>query len=209
MAAVMLPEPLQFPSLDAATTESDLDVFKTSILQNISWQPLLSVSTHSQSKAGSSPHSTHLVMVLETERELSKPFKPMPPSCETRTPFIFIPRCKLDISPCEGLSSSSDDKLESVALPGQFVRAFLSSLGLSLGRDVNVIAHADDDRSWTYSRCQMTDFSSFSQDEATVLSNQGRLGCWATVLLTRLDGEARGDVSRWDLRFMIQRVVVC
>lgn len=131
---------------------------------------------------------------------------------DTRTPFIFLP-CRLHVSPCDAPSeqfqtpsSSFQGKLESVALPGDVVRGFLSgSLPRWRGRSVRDQlgpAHFDDEDAWVFSRCIMADFSGMSDDEAANISSQGRLGCWASVTLTQ---QASG---RWDLGFLIHRLVV-
>lgn len=161
-----------------------------------SWQPL---------PGGDNTDQTRLVMMFATGGQHNSS------AARDQTPFIFSP-CQLDISPFEdaprhlGLGSPTSDcgKLESAAIPGDMVRGFLSSpLPLWQGRSVVLgSAHFDDNDAWAFSRCTLVGFSDMGSYEAETLSRTGRLGCWASVTLTR---QACG---RWDLGFLIQRLVV-
>jgi hypothetical protein len=82
--------------------------------------------------------------------------------------------------------------------------------------------HFDDGDEWVYSRCLLADYTNFREDEAEVLSEHGRLCCWASVLLRPLplphrseeeeEGEGEGGSGsgdgRWELEFVVQRVGV-
>lgn len=126
-----------------------------------------------------------------------------------QTPFVFFP-CQLDISPLQDGQdipqhpTSNSGKLESVAIPGDMVRGFLSGpLPLWQGRLVVLgPAHFDDSDAWVFSRCTLAGFSEMGSYEAETLSGTGRLGCWASVTLTR---QACG---RWYLGFLIHRLVI-
>jgi hypothetical protein len=48
---------------------------------------------------------------------------------------------------------------------------------------VRIQRHFDDAADWVFSRCLLADFTSFRDDEADALSSQGRLCCWASVVL--------------------------
>ncbi|KAK4210321.1 hypothetical protein QBC37DRAFT_428996 [Rhypophila decipiens] len=162
------------------------------------WQPL--PNTHDGTE------ETRLVMIFTTRDPRARWANQ-----EAQTPFVFVP-CQLDISPCEGLSEqlglsrTGHGKLECVGLPGDIVRAVLSGpLPLWHGtavRDELGVSHFDDEDPWAFSRCIMADFSGMGSEEAALLSREGRLGCWASVTLTR---QASG---RWDLGFLIHRLVV-
>ena len=161
-----------------------------------SWQPLPGSGNADQ---------TRLVMIFATggQHNNSAP--------RDQTPFIFFP-CQLDIRPFEdvpqhlglGPHTSDGGKLESVAIPGDMVQGFLSGrLPLWQGRSVMLgSAHFDDNDAWVFSRCTLAGFSEMGSCEAETLSRTGRLGCWASVTLTR---QACG---RWDLGFLIHRLVV-
>lgn len=153
-----------------------------------------------------SPQETRLVMMFATRGQGASHN-----NVDAQAPFIFVP-CQLDISNCDELSEQlgssppAVEKLECVGLPGDFVRAFLSGImlprrGMTEGDQLGA-AHFDDGDPWVFSRCIMADFSGMSSEEAAFLSRDGRLGCWASVTLTR---QASGT---WDLGFLIHRLVV-
>jgi hypothetical protein len=79
---------------------------------------------------------------------------------------------------------------------------------------VQIQRHFDDADDWVFSRCLLADFTGFREDEAEVLSAQGRLCCWASVVLQpqrRLDGghgEGEGEEGKWELGFVVHRVGV-
>ncbi|KAL2170759.1 hypothetical protein VTG60DRAFT_4414 [Thermothelomyces hinnuleus] len=50
---------------------------------------------------------------------------------------------------------------------------------------IRIQPHFDDADDWVFSRCLLADFTGFREDEAEVLSAQGRLCCWASVVLQR------------------------
>ncbi|KAM7200179.1 hypothetical protein V8F20_005397 [Naviculisporaceae sp. PSN 640] len=169
-------------------------------------QGAIETSWHPLPDTDDSPQETRVVMMFATGCQRTSHN-----NVDPATPFIFVP-CQLDISSCEqfsgqsGSSSSCVEKLECVGLPGDFVRAFLSGVLLPGGgmsdSDQLGAAHFDDDDPWVFSRCIMTDFSGMGSEEAAFLSREGRLGCWASVTLTR---QASGT---WDLGFLIHRLVV-
>lgn len=70
--------------------------------------------------------------------------------------------------------------------------------------------HFDDADDWVFSRCLLADFTGFREDEAEVLSSQGRLCCWASVVLQPQPDEGAGGEGegRWQLGFVVQRVGV-
>jgi hypothetical protein len=68
--------------------------------------------------------------------------------------------------------------------------------------------HADDGAEWVYSRCLLVDFTGFCEDEAEALSAQGRLCCWASVVLHPVVEQADGTTVTWDLGFVVHRVGV-
>lgn len=178
----------QSSSGDTATTQDRDDM--------ASWQPLPRDSNTDQ---------VRLVMMFATGRQHYNS------AARDQTPFVFFP-CHLDISPFEGVPqhlglgsfTSDSGKLESVAIPGDMVGRFLSRpLPLWQGRSVMLgSAHFDDNDTWVFSRCTLAGFSEMSSYEAETLSRTGRLGCWASVTLTR---QASG---RWDLGFLVHRLVV-
>ncbi|KAG7284907.1 hypothetical protein NEMBOFW57_009522 [Staphylotrichum longicolle] len=71
--------------------------------------------------------------------------------------------------------------------------------------------HFDDADDWVFSRCLLADFTGFREDEAEALSAQGRLCCWASVVLQPLpqsqsEGEEQG-VRMWELGFVVERTL--
>ncbi|KXX73222.1 hypothetical protein MMYC01_210480 [Madurella mycetomatis] len=91
-------------------------------------------------------------------------------------------------------------------------------------RKISVQTHFDDNDDWVASRCLLADFTGFCEDEAEALSSQGRLCCWASVVLqpvaeTGLDagggdttsggaGASAGGDVKWELGFVVHRVGV-
>ncbi|KAJ4297409.1 hypothetical protein N0V88_004331 [Collariella sp. IMI 366227] len=121
-------------------------------------------------------------------------------------------------------------KLEQIALPGALVRTLLSrfegdtttlsapsssssssSSQQSLSRTkrgdrrIQIQRHFDDNDEWVFSRCLLADFTGFREEDAETLSSQGRLCCWASVVL---QPQAHGDGDKWELGFVVQRVGV-
>ena len=119
---------------------------------------------------------------------------------QVSTPLIHIPSCRLDV---DELRAFEHVKLERVALPRTIVQTLLSHMVLP--RDAQVIGqpHFDDSDEWVYSRCLLADFSGMAEDEATLLSNEGRLCCWVSVVLTRSD---HGEQT-WDLCFVVHKIL--
>ena len=95
-------------------------------------------------------------------------------------------------------------KMERVAVPASAIRTLLSGLVLP-GGDMNSLAHFDDDDEWVYSRCILADFSGLGDEEASRLSAEGRLCCWASVVLTRVNGD--DGRSQWDVGLVVHRVL--
>lgn len=110
------------------------------------------------------------------------------------TPLIHIPHCRLEITEFE-----HGGMIERVALPRAVVHTMLSRLPLPDGMGPR---HFDDDDEWVFSRCLLSDFSGLDADEAAWLSSQGRLCCWASVVLMR-----HGDRGVWDLGVVVHRVL--
>ncbi|KAK4129051.1 hypothetical protein N657DRAFT_676736 [Parathielavia appendiculata] len=177
-------------------------------------------------------------------------------------PLMHFPHCRLEVAdfPLDNAASTtSQGKLEQVALPGPLVRTFLSrfeseqllvfseaggphsasppspspspspspttsssntsSTAKPSERRVQVQRHFDDGDDWVFSRCLLADFTGFRDDEAEVLSAQGRLCCWASVVLQpqqrpreqqqRQQHEGLGQVQgKWELGFVVHRVGV-
>lgn len=120
----------------------------------------------------------------------------------TTTPLVHIPHCRLEVASVHDPAHPA--KIEQVALPRRTVQAFLSSLPLPPGSSPPpaAAAHFDDASEWVYSRCLLADFSEFGEDEAARLSAQGRMCCWASVVLMR---DAAGE-GAWDLGFVVHKV---
>ena len=80
-------------------------------------------------------------------------------------------------------------------------------------QQLTIQRHFDDADDWVFSRCLLADFTGFREDEAEILSAQGRLCCWASVVL-RPRGDLEEDASEeaaegaWELGFVVQRVGV-
>lgn len=110
------------------------------------------------------------------------------------TPLIHIPHCRLEITEFE-----HGGMIERVALPRAVVHTMLSRLPLPDGMGPR---HFDDDDEWVFSRCLLSDFSGLDAAEAAWLSSQGRLCCWASVVLMR-----HGDRGVWDLGVVVHRVL--
>lgn len=110
------------------------------------------------------------------------------------TPLIHIPHCRLEITEFE-----HGGMIERVALPRAVVHTMLSRLPLPDGMGPR---HFDDDDEWVFSRCLLSDFSGLDAAEAAWLSSQGRLCCWASVVLMR-----HGDRGVWDLVVVAHRVL--
>ncbi|KAK0730959.1 hypothetical protein B0H67DRAFT_563426 [Lasiosphaeris hirsuta] len=114
------------------------------------------------------------------------------------TPLVHIPHCRLKVASVHDPAHPA--KVEQVALPRRTVQAFLSGIPLPPG-SLPAAAHFDDASEWVYSRCLLADFSEFGEDEASHLSAQGRMCCWASVVLMRDAAE-----SAWDLGFVVHKV---
>lgn len=110
------------------------------------------------------------------------------------TPLIHIPHCRLEITEFE-----HGGMIERVALPRAVVHTMLSRLPLPDGMGPR---HFDDDDEWVFSRCLLSDFSGLDAAEAAWLSSQGRLCCWASVVLMH-----HGDRGVWDLGVVVHRVL--
>ncbi|KAK1833732.1 hypothetical protein QBC39DRAFT_345009 [Podospora conica] len=110
------------------------------------------------------------------------------------TPLIHIPHCRLEITEFE-----RGGMIERVALPRAVVHTMLSRLPFPDGVGPR---HFDDDDEWVYSRCLLSDFSGMDAAEAAWLSSQGRLCCWASVVLMR-----HGDRDVWDLGIVVHKVL--
>ncbi len=80
-------------------------------------------------------------------------------------------------------------------------------------QQLTIQRHFDDADDWVFSRCLLADFTGFREDEAEILSAQGRLCCWASVVL-QPRGDCEEDSSEeagegaWELGFVVQRVGV-
>jgi len=70
-------------------------------------------------------------------------------------------------------------------------------------KPVQIQPHFDDKDDWVFSRCLLADFTGFRDDEAEALSSQGRLCCWASVVL---QPPPQGAGDKWELGFIVQRV---
>jgi hypothetical protein len=142
-------------------------------------------------------------------------------------------------------AGTPNSRLEQVALPGPLVRTLLSRFESTIQqnpqptsslpspppppppssssrrrhkpteRRVQIQQHFDDADDWVSSRCLLADFTGFREDEAEVLSSQGRLCCWASVVLQPQpdenengEGQGQGERGKWQLGFVVQRVGV-
>jgi hypothetical protein len=149
--------------------------------------------------------------------------------------------CSAGFPPAAAAGAPSS-RLEQVALPGPLVRTLLSRFESTIQQNpqptssssspppssasssssrrrhkaaeqrVQIQQHFDDADDWVFSRCLLGDFTGFREDEAEVLSSQGRLCCWASVVLQpqpeEEDGEGQGERGKWQLGFVVQRVGV-
>ncbi|KAK1757896.1 hypothetical protein QBC47DRAFT_377221 [Echria macrotheca] len=121
------------------------------------------------------------------------------------TPFVHIPHCRLDMTTVCNIPHQSGH-IEEVALPGPTIRTLLTSL--TLPDDTlapSILSHFDDHDDWVHSRCVQSDFSGLGEHEARRLSDQGRLCCWASMMLRPGDTSTGG--LQWDLCFVIHKVV--
>ncbi|KAL2131604.1 hypothetical protein VTI74DRAFT_4820 [Chaetomium olivicolor] len=160
--------------------------------------------------------------------EIARDSAPLP-----APPLMHFPHCRLDITtfPAPDFTSStgttiSPGKVEQIALPGSLVRTLLSRfeeeptaqqqsqqqrpasrIEHPRERRVQIQRHFDDNDDWVFSRCLLADFTGFREDEAEVLSSQGRLCCWASVVL-QPQQEQQGSGDKWELGFVVQRVGV-
>ncbi|KAL1837702.1 hypothetical protein VTJ49DRAFT_3499 [Mycothermus thermophilus] len=98
-----------------------------------------------------------------------------------------------------------------------------------------ILPHFEDNHDWVYTRCLLAEFTGLRENDAMVLSRQGRLCCWASVMLYPLEEEGDGEDGRmgsgdggggaaarpagaqqedaprprlWELRFVVQKVRV-
>ncbi|KAK0734514.1 hypothetical protein B0T26DRAFT_635882 [Lasiosphaeria miniovina] len=201
-------------------------------MQHVAWHP---VPNPSELKSGMPPSLDLLVALWRTEQpgraadELSnitttklglRPRRnqqqPAASASAAPTPLIHIPQCRLEITSGDELlpigassASFSGGMLERVALPKSLVQPFLSRLPLPHGVSAGA-PHFDDDDEWVYSRCLLSDFTEMGEEGAAVLSQQGRLCCWASVVLMRyaVDGGGHDNTeAHWDLGFIVHRVL--
>ncbi|KAL2154541.1 hypothetical protein VTH82DRAFT_3217 [Thermothelomyces myriococcoides] len=56
---------------------------------------------------------------------------------------------------------------------------------------IRIQPHIDDSDDWVFSRCLLADFTGFREDDAEFLSSQGRLCCWASVVLQKQQAHPR------------------
>ncbi|KAK4044386.1 hypothetical protein C8A01DRAFT_42817 [Parachaetomium inaequale] len=207
------------------------------------------LSSPQQMQQDSPPEHAHqqLQQQLQQQDTFSTPPPLMHfPHCRLDiTTFPCPPHTNRDGTPFTGGSG----KLEQIALPGALVRTLLSRFkdGLqkqhqqqhqpppppphpsktrpSNGKErtpVHIQPHFDDADDWVFSRCLLADFTGFREDEAEVLSGQGRLCCWASVVLqpqqqqqgqhSQQEGEGEplqdNSSGKWELGFVVQRVGV-
>ncbi|KAL2124868.1 hypothetical protein VTJ04DRAFT_1233 [Mycothermus thermophilus] len=134
-----------------------------------------------------------------------------------RPPVMHFPHCRLDISTLDFPSPSGDGttvqgKVERVGLPGSLVRTLIRGFDqyqqrwplerqlrprqpntntptASSQRQHMILPHFEDSHDWVYTRCLLADFTGLREDDALMLSRQGRLCCWASVMLYPLEEE--------------------
>ncbi|KAK3990386.1 hypothetical protein QBC44DRAFT_394706 [Cladorrhinum sp. PSN332] len=149
------------------------------------------------------------------------PQEPGAPANAT-TPILHIPTCRLSFRTAPYHSRKQHHKdptvrveIEEVALHRDVIQGFLSHLRPPASADgtvrakLSTKAHYDDDDEWVYSRCTLSEFTEMDRDQATFLSNNGMLCCWASVVLTPWEEEGTPGRAVWDLGFMIHRVGLC
>ncbi|KAH6619432.1 hypothetical protein B0J18DRAFT_467584 [Chaetomium sp. MPI-SDFR-AT-0129] len=207
---------------------------------------ILSSTTASTSPSSSASAPTQFYQDPDTEDDMNERQDPFPPPLmhfpHCRLDIITFPSLPHQTgSPLAG-------KIEQVALPGPLVRTLLSRFESDLQQQqtegqqhhqpsnlnhhpttkphsprsapipIQIQRHFDDDSDWVSSRCLLADFTGFREEEAEVLSAQGRLCCWASVVLRPVSdpvaggnttgGTVNGGDGKWELAFVVQRVGV-
>lgn len=182
------------------STKTTPDVEYITSTQHIRWHPVPEATAETHGMP-SSAAGENLVAMWPSAGRQQQQRQPSLDAPRLPTPLIHVPACRLDVDPVREFEHV---KLEQVALPGPAVRTLLSNMALPPGATAISMPHFDDDDDWVYSRCLLADFSGMSHDEASRLSDEGRLCCWASVVLTPSED---GGHSR-DICFVVHRVLV-
>ncbi len=177
--------PTKTPNTKSSSTQHALSA------SEVRWQPIPQSGT-----SATNTTSAHLIAVWPGSPQTPTKSR-QPPAL---TPLIHIPQCRLEITPISAPNRVHSVKLERIALPGAIIRTLLSRLPLP---GATAVPHFDDGDEWVYSRCLLSDFTGFGEEEAAVLSAEGRLCCWASVGAIYEDGT---ENSGWDLGVMVHRV---
>ncbi|KAK3393428.1 hypothetical protein B0H63DRAFT_443674 [Podospora didyma] len=194
-------------SLPAAASE-------TPSLQDVVWHHVPSDPVYQSfsRSASSSPESQLLVALwpTNTAADEQSPIDDFDVAGSTGTPLIHISPCSLDVSSAlspsrAGASAGARPRgcdVERVALPSAIVQAVLSQIELPRGLTTyDLMPHLDDANELVYTRCLLTDFTNVDPNHAAALSQEGRLCCWASVVLMLREGVV------WDLGFVVHRVL--
>ncbi|KAK4167103.1 hypothetical protein QBC43DRAFT_312157 [Cladorrhinum sp. PSN259] len=138
------------------------------------------------------------------------------------THVLHIPTCRLSFRPAPFQPKGHGPKdptvcveIEEVALHRDLVQGFLNHIRPPTSADGSVAAkmvttpHHDDDDEWVYSRCIPSEFTDMDRDQATFLSNNGMLCCWASVVLVPWPDQEMPGHAAWDINFVVHRVGLC
>ncbi|KAL2271418.1 hypothetical protein VTJ83DRAFT_789 [Remersonia thermophila] len=58
-----------------------------------------------------------------------------------------------------------------------------------------ILPHFEDGHDWVYTRCVLAEFTGLRENDAAALSRQGRLCCWASVMLYPLQDDGDGGAA--------------
>ncbi|KAK0632760.1 hypothetical protein B0T14DRAFT_419508 [Immersiella caudata] len=125
-------------------------------------------------------------------------------SDQKSTPLVHIPHCRLEVMSFPDLSprgAGAAGMIERVALPGAVFRSLLSQVALPGGVAEAIPRHFDDEEEWVFSRCLLAEFSGLGEQEASQMSEEGKLCCWASLVAMR-DGDQQG----WDIGVVVHKV---
>jgi hypothetical protein len=166
----------------------------TTSIRCMKWQPFPRAAAGTRGM----PLSENLVALWSTEPGET------PGSDLVTTPLVHIPNCRLEVTSFPDLSSRGGGvagKIERVALPGAVFRSLLSQTALLGGVTETIPRHFDDDEEWVFSRCLLAEFSGLGEQEASRMSDEGKLCCWASLVAMR-EGEQRA----WDIGVVVHRI---
>lgn len=166
--------------------------------QQATWYPVPEARAEAHGIPSSATGDNLVAMWRTTLRQPDQ--QPAVIAPQVSTPLIHIPNCRLDV---DEFRVFEHVKLERVALPRAIVQTLLSHMVLPCETQAIGLSHFDDSNEWVYSRCLLADFSGMAEDEAALLSDEGRLCCWASVVLTQSDHGGQP----WDLCFVVHKIL--